>query len=269
MRLAPRRLTLQLTSLLDLLLIVIFAQYMEVREQTKEVQTVATQRQERLETVEENLSTLRARHAAAAAALEAERQRLAEIAERNEQLQETAERLREQRDTVGELAAELFRVPPDLAEQALLPGGRSVSTLSSEELEQVRQRFRELAQMRGTEIVEHLLTYNELRKRADVWDIHIAENGLFKLGTGERTAQFRAETPEQFAARLFDAYKDLPQPKGLVVILLSWGDARAVWRQAALQGLPLATMRMRDDSGGRTRFEYAVLGYRPRGNTKS
>ena len=260
MRSAPRRMTLQLTSLLDLLLIVIFAQYMDVRDQTTAVQARAAEREQRLEHTEESLASLRAAYEEARTALQRERQQLAAFREENEQLSETARRLREQQQQIGELAAEMFRVPPEILEQALRPAG----SLSPSELEELRQQFRELGEMRGDEMVDHLLTYSELRKRADVWEIHVAENGVMRLDTGERIAQFRAETPEQFAARLFEQYKSLPQPKGLVVMMLSWGEARALWREAALQGLPLAAMRMRDDAAGRTRFEYAVLGYRPR-----
>lgn len=253
MRSPPRRMTLQLTSLLDLLLIVIFAQYMDVRDQTTAVQARAAEREQRLGQVEESLASLRAVYDEARTALRRER-------EENEQLSETARRLREQQQQIGELVTEMFRVPPEVVEQALRPAG----TLSPDEAEQLRQQFRELGQMRGGELVDHLLTYSELRKRADVWEIHAGENGVFRLDTGERIAEFRAETPEQFASRLFEQYKTLPQPKGLVVMMLSWGDARALWREAALQGLPVAAMRMRDDAAGRTRFEYAVLGYRPR-----
>ena len=260
MRSAPRRMTLQLTSLLDLLLIVIFAQYMEVRDQTTAVQARATEREQRLERAEESLAALHTAHNEARSVLTREREESAALRQQNEQLSDTARRLREQQQQIGDLAAEMFRVPPELMEQALRPAG----SLSTSEVEQLRQQFRELGEMRGDEMVDHLLTYSELRKRADVWEIHIAENGIMRLDTGERIAQFRAETPEQFAARLFDHYKNLPQPKGLVVMMLSWGDARALGREAALQGLPLAALRMRDDAAGRTRFEYAVLGYRPR-----
>ena len=74
---------------------------------------------------------------------------------------------------------------------------------------------------------------------------------------------FRARTAEEFADKLYAAYKSLPQPKSLVVIMLSWGDARADVREAALRALPIVTERMRQNAGGFIRFEYAVLGFQP------
>lgn len=239
-----RKLTLQLTPLLDLLLIVLFAQYMEMQRLT--AQAEARSRQQ-VASVEEELSATRD-----------------ELLQEEARLMHLAAEAKEERRIVGELAAELFRVPPELARAALQPQADTV--LSPEEVEKLREELSRFGQMQADELVRHLLTYNELRKRADIWDVHIGESGVITFETGERTLRFRADTPAQFADHLFDHYKTLVQPKGLVVILLSWGNARALWREAALQGIPVAAMRMRDDSGGRTRFEYAVLGYRPEGS---
>ena len=46
-----------------------------------------------------------------------------------------------------------------------------------------------------------------------------------------------SSTPQRFAAVLFDFYKSLPQPKDLVLILLSFGDAKALPREAAQHDL--------------------------------
>ena len=240
-----RKLTLQLTPLLDLLLIVFFAQYMELQRLTAEAQTRSREQ--------------------ASSAEEARR----ELADERRALEEKASRLsgraseaEEQRRVIGELAAELFRVPPELAGQLLQPQPGTV--LTPEEVGALRARLRRFGEMQADELVRHLLTYNELLKRADVWDLYIDADGVVTFDTGERSFTFRASSPEDFAAALFQRYKALPQPKGLVIMLLSYGDITEVRAQAARNGLRMAAERMRDDSDRRSQFEYAILGLRSR-----
>lgn len=248
MRPLGRRLHFQLMPLLDLLLIMIFSLYLEVRVREERK---AEQAEARIATQEQELATERQ-------ALAAEREQLAaETAE----LEGRVEDVVEQQRRAADLVAELFDVPQELIDEALEPLPAGAPPRPPEEAERLRQRFRELASLRGPDVIEHLLSYEELRKRADVWTLRIRANGEIALEAGGRTQSFRAATPEEFASRLFDRYKTLPQPKGLVVLLVSYGDARADVRQAVIDGLPEAVRLMREDQRGRTQFEYAVLGF--------
>lgn len=281
MKLSRRRLTFQLAPLLDLLLIVIFAQYMEVRQQTVAAGDEASRK---LAAAEQQIA-----HANRALAAEREtsdawrelQERLDESDREKAQLSEQARQLQQQtvaleqsleqaaaqRDLVGRLATELFKLPDDLIDQQLLSKDPDVLKKSPEQLDALREKFRQLGQQQASDMVKHLLTYEELRKRCDIWDLYIDENGNVLFEAGEQAHRFRAETAEAFATRLFESYKSLPEPKSLVIILLSYGNTRAVWRKAARDGLREAATRMRADAGGQTRFEYAVLGYRPRRST--
>ncbi len=249
-----RRLQFQLMPLLDLLLIMIFSLYLEVRERAE---TQEQQAEQRLVAREEEQDR---RLAAGEAKLESERSALA--AEREELQGRVADAIEQQR-RAADLTAELFAVPQELVDEALRPLPARAPPRSAEETERLRERFRELAALRGPQLVEHLLTHEELRKRADVWTLRVRGNGEIVLSTGDRTLNFRAVTGDEFASRLYDRHKTLPQPKGLVVLLVSYGDARADVRQAVLNGLPEAIRLMREDRLGRTQFEYAVLGFLP------
>ena len=100
MRLLRRRLTLQLTPLLDLLLIVIFAQYMEMRQQTVEAASVAA---ERVEAAEQERAAARRELERELADLQQMRRRLTEDEQR---LVERARQAEEQRRVAGEVASE-------------------------------------------------------------------------------------------------------------------------------------------------------------------
>lgn len=249
-----RRLQFQLMPLLDLLLIMIFSLYLEVRERgERQEQRMEQQLAEREREQDRRL-------AATTAAIEAER---GALTEEREELRGRVEDVVEQQRKAADLVAELFDVPQELVDEALRPLPPGTASRSPEETERLRQRFRELAALRGPQVVEHLLTHEELRKRADVWTVRIQGNGEIVFSTGDRTQTFRASTADEFASRLYDRHKTLPQPKGLVVLLVSYGDARADVRQAVLNGLPEAVRLMREDRLGRTQFEYAVLGFIP------
>lgn len=277
--LSPRKLTFQLTPLLDLLLIVIFAQYMEVQQTVQRGErrsaAQAAEARERIQTMGRRLAALQAESNALESELAERRQefnellqgRLDEQAEFQRQRVELTEALREarrQRDRIGELAVELFNLPESAIDRAVDPAP-AAGQRSPQEIEALKEQFRAMGRMRADEMVKHLLAVGELRKRVDLWEVYITENGIFQFTTGRETFQFRANDAETFVTTMFRYYKSLPQPKSLVVILLSYGDAKAVWREAALSGLPQLAERMQADSNGRTRFEYSVLGFRPEG----
>ncbi|MBW3540691.1 MAG: hypothetical protein KY476_10505 [Planctomycetes bacterium] len=271
MRLSRRRLTLQLTPLLDLLLIVIFAQYMEMRNTSRAAQAELA---ESGATAED----LRERDRALAEALG----RLAELEglldRREQELGEEIRRLIEREQRVGDLVAELFRIPEDALADALRPQPGDTLARSPAEAERLRKLVREMASRRGHEAVKHLLVHDELQKRCDVWDIHLDRMGVVTVVLGDRTHRFRfaaglegdddpaeatRRAAESFSQQLFDLYKSLPQPKSVVIMLFSYGRIAYGIRKPAFDGLRDAADRMRADSGGRTRFEYANLGYMP------
>lgn len=286
MTILPRKLTFQLTPLLDLLLIVIFAQYMEVQETASQNQAEVRQR------AEAQLAVQELRHAEKLAELGEEQQQVRQQqAGLDEARQKFVQRERDIRDAlrvvlerqreVGDIVAQLFQVPEELVDDLLNPRDLGAHARSDEELAELRTAFRDLAKLRGTEAMKHLLTYQELRKRCDIWEIYISQQGLVTVDaaaqskrfrfrrledsalrqTGEEIEQKNRDAAERFADYIFEFYKTLPQTKGVVIILLSYDEQTNYhWRRPALVGLSLAADRMRADSNGRTRFEYAVIG---------
>lgn len=264
-----RRLHLQLTPLLDLLLIVIFAQYMDVAEREATRVGEANEAIEQRESIAAELAQLQGSHQ--------------QTRERVLQLQQVAEELRTQNTSLtaeleqtdgdlrraiaqqqllGDLVSELFDVPGDTVADALTPPGAELPD-SDDRREILQSQFEELSLQNSGRMIRHLLSYEEMRKRTDLWEIHIDDAGWITLYVGKDEYGFRARTPGQFTDELYAVYKSLPQPKSLVVIMLSWGDTRADVREAAIRALPVVTEQMRQNAGGFIRFEYAILGFQP------
>ena len=265
------RLRFQLTPLLDLLLIIVFAQFLEVREtadareqfeaarfaeQTADLESRATELAKRFDRRVAELERIEAQ-------VRAERSELQ--SERNAAL-DAADDAAQREDRAGELLAKLLDLPADLLEQVDPPPGSPVA----DDVAAARRRAEALRQSRGAEVLRFLVGYEELLKRAEIWTLHVDASGRVALSAGGETIDFRLERggqdarAEEFADRLFAAYKMLPQPKGLVVILVSYGRrARAGDYQPVLDGLSEAVRRLRIDQAARTQFEFAVLGATP------
>lgn len=248
-----RKLTFQLASLLDLLLIVMFALYLEM-------QTVAQQQTERVEAERQTTAT----------DLESLQRQLAEL---QKQLAQWEEKQRDvdrvehaSREQLGELFRELFRIPESTIQKIAQRRGLDEAGLSPAEIATLKKELQSLAASRGDQVVDHLLTFAEMKKRFDVWEVYLQENGALVVNAGSHQKRLQTgavESPEEFSDELFKLYKSFPQTKSVVLILVSYGDSRLTHRQAVINGLPVVAERMRADSNGVARFEYAVLGYRP------
>lgn len=253
-----RKLSLQLTPLLDLLLIVIFAQYMEV-------QTVARQETERATAERE----------AAQTDLESVQKQLADL---QQQLSEWDQKRREteradydNREQLGQLFGELFRIPQATIQKIANRRSSDEAVLSPTEIAALKAEFKALSTARADQVVDHLLTFTEMKKRFDVWELYIQQDNSLIItanGNRKRLQPDDIESPELFSDEFFKLYKSFPQTKSVVLILVSYGDAQLKYRWAVTKGLPNVAERMRLDSNGTVKFEYAVLGFRPEGTAR-
>jgi hypothetical protein len=248
-----RKITLQLTPLLDLLLIVFFAQYMEMH-------LVAEQQTHQAEV----------QHQAATADLDVLRQQLAELqkqlAEWEQKHRDTERTEYNSREQLGQLFGELFRIPESTIQKIANRRSSDEAVLSPEEIAALKAEFKALSTARADQVVDHLLTFAEMKKRFDVWELYIQNDDSLLVTAGphkKRLQPDNIETPELFSDEFFKLYKSFPQTKSVVLILVSYGDAQLKYRWAVTKGLPIVTERMRQDSNATVRFEYAVLGFRP------
>jgi myosin heavy subunit len=269
-----RRLTFQLTPLLDLLLIVIFAQFMDVRDTTTErEQSTTTQMsaaQDELAGTQDQLAKILAEKNEAEDDREFLRKSLQELKDstsgierERKSLEESLKRAHKQRDTIANLVADLFDLPDETINELIRTRTPENVRLTPEQVTRLREEFKSFAKQNPGESVRHLLTFEEMRKRCDIWEIYINDTGKTVFSGSGQSHTFRAETADEFATELYERYKTLPQPKSLVIILLSYGDVKASVYESAVDGLPIVAERMRTDQSGRSRFEYAVLGFNP------
>lgn len=279
---AKRKLTFQLTPLLDLLLIVIFAQYMEVQHTSARAEAEIARRAD-----EQTEAALDAQRAAEErlAEIQGQRQNLqAQLQDQLADLSEEMQNVLDQRKDLADFVARLFQIPKEVLDRAL-----AATEQSKEEQEQIRSMVNELADEHRNNVIKHLITHQAMRKRVDVWTLYITEEGNAELKAGSETKVIRVREPllpdeakrlnslparerflaiqqaeakaaEKFANELFNAYKALPQPKSIVVLVVSWNEnLTRYYREPAREGLD-DTLRLFHSANDRTQFIPAVLG---------
>lgn len=262
MTVRPRRLALNLTALLDLLLVIVFLQYIDARTREADSLAAASRAEQASADAVRERDELRGEYERTQAELTAARGQAAALEADVERSEGHLDRALAQHRVLGELVVELFGIPPQDVAKVLDPAQRPSGNQSPDELERLRARFREMATQDPGRMIQHLLSYEEIRKRCDLWELHIAAPGLAEVDAGNESFRFRV-APDEFEQEFFRLYKSLPQSKGLVIILLTYDRAAEIqFIKPVREALPRIVDRMREDSGGLARFEYADLGIR-------
>lgn len=253
--LSPRRLTLQLTPLLDLLLIVMFSQYIENRDRSIQAQEQIAQQRSIAD---------------------------AELAETRETLEKEFARQRKSLDDLRAVYDERFRSILEqhhqagtlLAQSLNLPGAAMTEILKlrtanspedAERLSAAMDRVKELMQARGEEVFRFLIKVDQMQKHVSVWEVHVMENGKAQISDGEQSFMVDFESETDFASRLFEQCKSFADPRTLVIMLLSWGDAQGGARQRATNGMPVLAEQLRKDAAGIRWYDFSIVGFRADG----
>lgn len=255
--------TFQLTPLLDLLLIVIFAQFMEMRETTEKQEAVTS---EQVATAEKDLETTQAELAKLGEELKEKRTALEQLETDSKQafadrdaLKSALDNVQNERNAIAGLFPELFNVDDQTMQQFIREKEAEGVRLTKEQIEKLRTEFRKLAGITPQEAVEHLMTFDEMRKRVDVWRIHVDARGVTEVQAGKNTIEFRAETATDFEREMIDRVNGLPQPKGVVIIMLSFGNVKLQIYEEVLAGLRDTTHRLNTLTTD-SKFYAAVIG---------
>ena len=241
-----RRLTLHITPILDMLLIVLFMQFLDIKERAAGLETQAAASVASVTDMESQLQ--------AAQAVVAESQL-------------EVDRVREQQGAIARTLGEVFRLTPEetrnFIKEMRAPTLNGPSPAAEAQLKQ-------LASGSPEPILQHLLTYDEIRKRCDVWELFIDGQNVAHLDSGDRERELRVNLNqaedadiERFSVELETAYRSLPQPKHLVILMLTYDrDARLTVTEGISAALPKIVDRLTGASTGLTRFEYADMGVR-------
>ncbi|MFN9721496.1 MAG: hypothetical protein ACK58L_22585 [Planctomycetota bacterium] len=239
-----RRLTLQLTPLLDLLLIVMFSQYIENRHRHQ----MAQQELESAQT-----------------SLKAELQKAQdETRQRRMELDDRFNSIIEQHHQVGSLLTESLNLPGAAMAEVLKLRAAGAHE-DAARLEQAAGRLTSMMNGRGDEVFRFFLKVDEMQKHVSIWEIHIQQNGQALISDGDQFFTADYATEPEFASRMFEQSKSFADPRTLVILLLTWGDAEGGQRARATDGMSTFVELLRKDAQGIRWFDFSIVGFRANG----
>jgi hypothetical protein len=247
-----RRLSMQLTPLLDLLLIVMFSQYIENRHRSEAMLDSLAAREEAIETRRLQLED--------------------DVAKQKKSLEQLAKTYDErfqsvitQHHQVGSILAESLNLPGNVMAE-VLKLRTSGSADDADRLQGASQRLQELMQARGEEVFRFMLRVDEMQKHVTIWEIYVQENGQAIITDSEQSFTTDFLSDAELASRLFEFSKSFSEPKSLVVVMLTWGDAQAGARRRATDAMPMLMEQLRRDAGGTRWYDFSIIGYRDQGS---
>ena len=262
MSLRPRRAVFQLTPLLDLLLIVIFAQYMDVRHTGAQQENWFRNEAEQLvEEAQNDAQREQQQRIALQSEIDRMKQKLATIEDAGEQLRRNRDDLARQRQILGQFVAKTLSLSDEAVEKLM----QRESFKDDTELARTIESF---SKQSAGEAVRHVLSYSEVLKRCDLWEFYVdysvAEKKhrlIFKSGDEQKI--WLKSNIDDFESQFVSYIRQRPQPKSLVIILsgfiyedLTYADQLAYRRLLEQSVFDLNTA-----AGGQSRYYFTDLGY--------
>jgi hypothetical protein len=267
-----RRITLQLVPLLDLLFIVLFAQYIDLQGVTRgEVDAAAAQRQQaeaerlqadqlrtdalnRLEELNRRTEQWEIERRRLTRELELAREEGAKEGQAREEMERVAAR---DRQAIGALVKDVLNVSEGVVQDILRTAGPI-------ERQRLQSSFEQMKVQSASGIVHHLRATEELKKRADLWEVYIGDDNALRVTLVDQVVaeSLQVRGADQVANELAALARQQGEPKSLVIILLSWSDADRRTRNAVRDGLDRLVPVLKAEWPGK-RIEVAPLGYTP------
>jgi hypothetical protein len=238
-----RRLVVQLASLVDLLFLILFLQYMQLKlvshrravteiELRTQAEASAHDARGVANQVVKNLQQLQNDNRRLTEDLRNAEKQIKGLEGKSKELQQLSEK---ELLFVGKAAQDMLGV--DI--------GPALKNASPSDVEDVKKV---LAGLRGADpaaIVQHLRTTREIQKLCSIWDVHLDEDGAVRLRLGDVARTFRPRDENDFAQQFVDVSKEAGEPKSLVVILRTFGDAQKSALDLEDKGLERAVVLLR------------------------
>jgi hypothetical protein len=263
---------LQLTPLLDLLFIVLFAQYIDLQDAARNEVGRAAAQQEQAEAERGEADRLRTDALKHLDELnrkleqgDIERRRLTrelEIAraesEKEGVAREELERLAARdRQQIGSLVKDVLNVSEDVI-------GEMLRATTPVERQRLQSSFELMKAKSAASVLHHLRATEELKKRADLWEVHVNSDNSLRVSLVDEVVapSLQVRGADQVANELAALARQRGEPKSLVVVLLSWSDADRRTRDTVREALDRVVPVLKADWPGK-RIEIAPLGYTP------
>jgi len=221
-----RRVVISLAALVDLLFVVMFLQFVELQrvgeglEQARDSAIGSQQDAERLrQTVLDDQGKLASERDALQQEVEKLRAQLAayedSLKQKDADRIEVEKRAAERESQLGEAVREML-LGVDEAEIA-----RQLAAGGDDQVASITRELRDAKGRNASQVVQSLRKTVELRKRCDIWEVHLHADGGVRVRGPEVEQAIVPVTKDGFADDFMKLTKKAAEPKSLVVILFT------------------------------------------------
>jgi hypothetical protein len=224
-----RRLIIQLAALVDLLFVVMFLQYTEqtrtAAEEASRLNAAAARAQEVKSVVLADQENLRKQRDELQGEVDLLRKRL---------LKETAKNvdIEKQLRQLGEVARETLAGVDPKAVTAALSGA------PAEDVTAILGALEEAKGKNAAQVIQMLRKSSELKNWCDVWEVHLFPDGRVRVrGPNTRDREFLPSDENDLALQFMQVVKQAGEPKSLVLIMFTHGNAELKALDIVMRGL--------------------------------
>lgn len=277
-----RRVLMQLTPILDLMMTVMFVQAVllkgvsdtAVKAETKSrieakqsseqaaqwENTLQESREERKRLEEQNAGLAKEREELLKKLESAEQQRQAML-DSKMAAEETAKKAAESMEKIAEIGKEFFNISEESAAQL-------THNLNGAQAERIRQQIANTKEMSSSEAITHLIKLDELQKRCDFWELYITASDYLEFSVNEKKLGSlginQSVDSEHVVNKLVEWVQDMEEPKSLVLIVLARENVSLSTLKTVKEGLSRFKDHQNTQPHSKTRYEIADWGFRPK-----
>ncbi len=260
-----RRILLQLTPLLDLMMTILFMQSVLLQDISSDAVKAKIKTEDTLEysrTIEEGLrkenDALAKERNELRAELEKAQSRLEEAEQSKQAAEELAESATKNLERVGAITKDIFSISDESLEML-------TNNLNPEQADRLRNDVERLKEISDSKALEELMKLDELRKRCDFWKIHITYDGFvsMEINDKEKGRFYIQDTSEAILTDFNKIVTENEEPKSIVLVILTHGNPIKGVVDRTKEVLNKFLQDQRNTSYRNSRFEFSDWGYVP------
>jgi len=176
---------------------------------------------------------------------------------RQEAQRKAEAKARQEIASIGAVFREMLNVDDKYIKSAL--AGRSAAEIST-----IAGEFKTLRETQKTAaIIRHLRKAVEFRKRCDFWEFHIADDDSVRIKIRGKVIEPKLffRNADDFTTQVLEIIRNQEDPKDMVLILHSYGNARWATRKAVRAGMANVVKFLDADWKRSRRLHLANMGY--------
>lgn len=258
---------IMITPLLDLLIIVIFAQLLEAKQQVEthislaqEAEIAGQRAEEERRAATETRESVDLIITQQLEQINELKQQVQRLESEREALTVSTETLQTQLRDLGRMFQSQFKMPEDILDEML-------ADVTASEADRIKNLLDDIQDATPLQAIRTMRQLHEVLRRVDFWGLYIDDSGrLFFDVAGELQNDFRIGGEEQLRRDLQRAMENQSDPSRMVFILLSYHSSTDIMMHRRVTGVLQALLKILETRFQSTQFfenDWGIIDERP------